>query len=136
MADNPDDKPKIIVDSDWKEQARKEKEEADRQTREMPRFGPLPAPSIVEIIQMIVLQTAVGLGGMQDPQTGQRLPANLAAAKHYIDLLELLEQKTQGHLDETETKVLANTLHEMRMAFVEAAGVGASESRQRPPAEA
>jgi len=34
MADTNDNKPKIIEDDDWKEQARKEKEEADRLSRE------------------------------------------------------------------------------------------------------
>jgi hypothetical protein len=123
----PDDNdgPRIISDSDWKEEARREKEEADRETREMPGAGDIPEPSFAEIIQMIIIQASIGLGGMQDPQTGQRIPAHLPVAKHYIDLLELLRTKTAKNLPEEEQKLLDGTLHELQMAFVQVAGVGA-----------
>jgi hypothetical protein len=49
---------------------------------------------------------------------------NLAVAKHYIDLLELLLNKTTGNLDENEKALIEGTLHELRMAFVQVAGVG------------
>ena len=60
MAENSDEKPKIIVDSDWKEEAQKEKEEADRMTREE-AAAELPPPSIAEVIQMILVQASFGL---------------------------------------------------------------------------
>ena len=82
MADNSEGEPKIIVDSDWKEEARREKEEADRQSREAPEAGQLPPASFPEILQMIIMQASIGLGGFQDPQTGQHVPANLPVAKH------------------------------------------------------
>ena len=53
---NNEGKPKIIVDSDWKEEAQKEKEELDRQTRDMPPLDKLPDPSVSELIQMIIMQ--------------------------------------------------------------------------------
>jgi hypothetical protein len=131
MAETNDGKPKIIVDSDWKEEARREKEELDRQTRDMPKAGELPAPHLAEIVQMIVVQASVGLGGFQDPQTGQRIPPQLSVAKHYIDLLELLQQKTSDNLDDEEKTILDRTLHELRMAFVQTAG-----SSGAPPKDA
>ncbi|GMU21430.1 MAG: hypothetical protein AMXMBFR13_15230 [Phycisphaerae bacterium] len=126
MADQGDDAPKIFVDSDWKEQARREKEELDRETREMPRQG-LPEPQLAELVQMVVLQASIGLGGFQDPQTGQPIPPNLPLAKHYIDLLELLQKKTQGRLDQTEQQIIEGTLYELRMAFVQVAGIRPGE---------
>ena len=72
---------------------------------------------------MIIIQASIGLGGFQDPQSGQRIPPNLPTAKHYIDLLELLQAKTKGNLDENEKALLESTLHELRMAFVQATGV-------------
>ena len=113
------EEPKIIVDSDWKEQARREKEEADRQVREQQGQRGLPEPSILELVQMTVMQVSVGLGGMQDPGTGQMVPPNLPLAKHYIDLLEVLKNKPKGNLDEEEPKVIDGTLHELRMVFVQ-----------------
>ena len=122
MPDKNQDEPKIFVDSDWKEEARREKDEADRQTRDMPEAGQLPEPSFVEILQMIALQATIGLGGVQDPQTGQRIPANLPVAKHYIDLLELLQTKTRNNLEKDEQALIEGMLHELRMAFVQVAG--------------
>ena len=133
MADNPEDTPHIFVDSDWKEQARREKEELDRQTREEPAQGQLPDPSLGEIVHMIVIQASLGLGGFQDPNTGQVIPPNLAVAKHYIDLLDLLLNKTRNNLDENEKAIMEGTLHELRMAFVQVAGVGTAQSRPGSP---
>ena len=118
MAENSDEKPKIIVDSDWKEEAQKEKEEADRMTREE-AAAELPPPSIAEVIQMILVQASIGLGGYQDPHSGQRIPPNLPLAQHYIDLLALLQEKTKGNLEEQESQLIEGALHELRMAFVQ-----------------
>jgi len=45
---------------------------------------------------------------------------DLQAAKHTIDLIALLEEKTTGNLTDQEKKVLSDTLFQLRMAFVEA----------------
>ncbi len=127
---NNDEKPKIIVDSDWKEEARREKEDLENQTREMPLPDQLPEPSVAELIQMIIIQASIGLGGFQDPQSGQRIPPNLPTAKHYVDLLELFQAKTKGNLDENENTLLESTLHELRLAFVQAAGADPMEAPQ------
>jgi hypothetical protein len=132
MADS--NEPRIIVDSDWKEQARKEKEEADREVREQQGRRGLPEPSILELLQMIVMQVSVGLGGMQDPGSGQMIPPNLPLAKHYIDLLEVVKNKTQGNLDEGEAKIIDGTLHELRMAFVQIVTELGQATQQPPPA--
>ena len=127
MADKPEETPHIIVDSDWKEQARREKEELDRQTREQPAQGQLPPPNLGEIVQMILIQASLGLGGFQDPNTGQVVPPNLAVAKHYIDLLDLLLNKTRNNLDQNEQAMMEGALHELRRAFGETAGLGAGK---------
>jgi hypothetical protein len=129
MADKPEDTPHIFVDSDWKAQAQREKEELDRQTREEPEQGRIPEPSLAEIVQMVVIQASIALGGFQDPNTGQPIPPNLALAKHYIDLLDLLLNKTRNNLDETEKSIIEGTLHELQMAFVQVAGMGGGPAR-------
>lgn len=136
MADKPEETPRILVDSDWKEQARREKEELDRQTREEQAAGAggIPEPSFGEIIQMIIIQASLGFG-FQDPTTGQNVPPNLAVARHYIDLLDLLRQKTENNLDENERAMLEGTLHELQMAYVQFAGVGTGPGPQAPPAQ-
>jgi hypothetical protein len=47
---------------------------------------------------------------------------DLELAKYNIDMLETLEEKTKGNLSEDEAKVLAETLNQVRMAYVKMAG--------------
>ena len=42
-----------------------------------------------------------------------------AIAKHFIDLLAVLEKKTQGNLDPGEAKMIDSLLHDLRMAYVQ-----------------
>ncbi len=117
----PDDsqEPRIFVDSEWKQQAQREKEELDRQTRQ-PRQDQSPAePSILEIAHILVMQAMAGLGGLQDAQTGQAIPPNLPVARHFIDLLGVLLEKTRPNLTDEERRSIEGTLHELRMAFVQ-----------------
>ena len=44
--------------------------------------------------------------------------ANLALAQQTIDILALLEEKTQGNLTEDEDKLLKGVLYQVRMAYV------------------
>ena len=61
------------------------------------------------------------LGVIGDPETGKPVAQpNLDAARHTIDTLEMLRDKSQGNLDEEETKLLDGLLYELRMRYVEA----------------
>lgn len=61
------------------------------------------------------------LGVVGDPETGEPVAQpNRAAARHTIDTLQMLRDKTEGNLDEEETKLLDGLLYELRMRYVEA----------------
>ena len=92
---------KIIVDDDWKAEAKREKE---RLVEETAQPETLPDPTFAELINMVGVQAMIGFGGMAGPG-GEQIPPNMAAAKHYIDMLQVLEEKTQGNLDEEEKKL-------------------------------
>jgi hypothetical protein len=64
---------------------------------------------------------AVHFGDLGDPVTGEKQAPNLIAARHAIDLLSLLEQKTKGNLTDEEQQVLSQVLVELRMRFVQLA---------------
>ena len=53
-------------------------------------------------------------------------------ARHFIDLLAVLIEKTKGNLDEQEKQVMDGLLSELRMAFVQVAGVGAGGAGGSP----
>ncbi len=117
------DAPKIIVDSDWKQDAAREKDRLEEETRDAGARGPLPDPSLAELVNMIVMQASIGLGGYKAP-TGETLPPDMDVAKHYIDLLELLRTKTSGNQTDEETHLLDGIAHELRLAFVQAVSGG------------
>ncbi len=111
--------PRIFVDSDWKQQAQREKEELDRQTRQAEREQGPAEVSILEIAHILVMQAVAGLGGLQDAQTGRPIPPNLPVARHFIDLLGILLEKTRPNLTDEERRSIEGTLNELRMAFVQ-----------------
>jgi len=84
--------------------------------------GPLPAPTFIEVTQMLFLQAMIALGEGQEPDAADS-GADLEMAKHHIGLLELLQEKTKGNLGEMESKYLSECLHQTRLAFVAAARI-------------
>jgi hypothetical protein len=44
---------------------------------------------------------------------------NVAAAKHFIDTLDMLEEKTRGNLGPDERKLLEEIQHQLRLLYVE-----------------
>ncbi|MEO5656596.1 MAG: DUF1844 domain-containing protein [Nitrospiria bacterium] len=52
---------------------------------------------------------------------GRTAPVNLPRAQEMIDLLALLETKTQGNLTPDESALLANLLYTLRLRYVEKA---------------
>jgi hypothetical protein len=116
-----DEEKKIIVDDDWKAEARKEKERLAQETASQ---EPLPDPNFAELLNMIAIQAMVGFGGMAGPG-GERIPPNLEIAKHYVDMLQVLEDKTKGNLTDDEKKLLDQVVYEIRMRYIQSASGGA-----------
>ena len=44
---------------------------------------------------------------------------DIEAAKHHIDMLEMLDAKTSGNLSDEEKKLLDSVLYELRMRYVQ-----------------
>jgi hypothetical protein len=66
-----------------------------------------------------------GLGeppSVEAPTSGP--PANLDQARHLIDLLGILEQKTAGNLSSDEQQLLQQFLYALRLTFVEQSRTG------------
>jgi len=77
--------------------------------------------SFTALIISLASSAAVHFGDLGDPVTGEKQPPNLIAARHSIDLLSILEEKTKGNLTDEEQQVLKQVLVELRMRFVELA---------------
>ena len=56
-------------------------------------------------------------GDFPDPEGG-KAQKNLPAAKQTIDILDMLNEKTKGNLDENEDKLIQSVLYELKMRYV------------------
>jgi hypothetical protein len=148
MSDDANEKAdqKIIIDEDWKSQVEAEKEELQRKKQEpeaseptteteaepensaadteagAPESGadadvPLPPPSLEFLTASLGMQAMIAMGLMPNPMTG-KAEVHFHQAKHLIDTIALLEEKTEGNRTPEETAALGNLLHELRMGFV------------------
>ncbi len=59
----------------------------------------------------------VNLGIQTDPTSGGT-SENLPLAKQTIDIIAMLEQKTQGNLENDEKRLLTHILYELRLLYV------------------
>ena len=71
------------------------------------------------------------LGKTPHPETG-KIVRDLEAAKLFIDMLEMLEFKTKGNLNQDEAALLKQSLMSLRMAFVEAVDSPSAQAESRP----
>ncbi len=78
----------------------------------------LPSVTFSLFVSSLASSAMVHLGLTADPESGTQ-QADLALARHVIDALGVLEEKTAGNLDEEEGKLLASLLAELRTRFVE-----------------
>ncbi|MFK7736033.1 MAG: DUF1844 domain-containing protein [Pirellulaceae bacterium] len=129
------EEPKLIIDEDYKVQVEREKAElrakqeaeaaagaselkSDEETSSeaQPDVPPPPA-SLTFLVTSLATQAMAAMGQIPG-EDGKPLPVNLDYAKHFIDLIGVLEEKTSGNLEDDESKFLQETLHQMRMMFV------------------
>jgi hypothetical protein len=80
-----------------------------------------PPPTFTTLVQMLAAQAMVALGQMEDPIEKKRV-VRPDLAKHLIDLLEMLQEKSANNLNADEGYSLSQILSQLRMAFVQAQG--------------
>ena len=121
--------PKIHIDSDWKAQARAEKERlVEKGKSESPAGGGgaaggrggLPPATFETLVSTMATQALFALGAIPDPRTGQRM-MSLDLARHHIDMLTVIEQKSKGNLSADESNLLVTTLYELRQRYIQVA---------------
>ena len=124
------DEPKIHIDSDWKAQAQAEREklrESEQKKKaeegvQSPQpsggqpgeAGPsdegmgeegreMPPANFETLMQTMASNALLAMGAVPDPETGQRY-AHMGLAKHHIDMLGVLQEKTKGNLSERRSR--------------------------------
>ena len=94
---------------------------ADHQVAEPEEEDELPdaenPAGFANFIMSIASNAASSLGMMEHPVTHKR-EVDLELAKHWIDILGMLERKTKGNLAPQEEKILESLLADLRMQYV------------------
>lgn len=80
--------------------------------------APKASPAFQNLIQMIGSNAAMVLGAYADPRTGQPV-IDPEAARELIDMLDVLHEKTKGHLAPEEENLLVDLLGKLKMTFLE-----------------
>lgn len=78
--------------------------------------APAADPRFNEFIILQAQNAGLFLGQIPHPHSGEK-QINLRAAKSVIDSLEMLASKTRGNLTDSETKLLATALDNLRPLF-------------------
>lgn len=119
MAEPPSDK-KLFVDEDWKSQIERERAMQDSAGEPVAGAGPdAPPPAdLSTIFQLLAMQAMLNLG-MLVQQEGDQPVVRLSEAKHWIDLLDVLEAKTKGNRTPEESEQLELLLYQFRLAYVQ-----------------
>ncbi|OBQ54486.1 DUF1844 domain-containing protein [Halodesulfovibrio spirochaetisodalis] len=77
----------------------------------------MPEVTFSTFILSIGSSALVQLGEVADPESGQMVE-NLLAAKHSIDILSMLQEKTKSCLEADEKQLLDTLLYDLRMKYV------------------
>jgi hypothetical protein len=73
--------------------------------------------SFMSFVMSIASNAASALGMMEHPVTHQR-EVDVELGKHWIDVLGMLEKKTEGNLTTPEKRMLEGLLSDLRMQYV------------------
>lgn len=87
----------------------------------VPSSGESKEPGIdfSSFVMSLGTQALMLLGHIKAPD-GVDLQVDKVAAKQTIDILSMIEEKTKGNLDATESNLIEQVLHSLRVAFVKA----------------
>lgn len=131
------EEPKIIVDEDWKSQVEKEKEQLRQQEADSSSSAPendIPEASFPVLLATLGTQAMAMMGLLPNPDGTGNTQVHMPMARHLIDMIGVLDEKTKGNLTEDESKALTENLHQLRMAYVAVSQQAASTPS--PPDEA
>jgi len=137
--------PKMFVDEDWKSRVEAERETLDAVAEEQaeqqkqqeaqpdespveqastnddtqPDMQSIPPADFATIVSIFSTQAMLALGLVPGPD-GKPAEKQLPVAKHLIDILGVLEEKTKNNLTENEAAMMESSLHQLRMVYLDA----------------
>ncbi len=101
------------------EESPKQEEAKAEPRQEQAERAPLPEVNFNSLIFSLSSSALLHLGEIADPQTGEK-KMDFELAKHTIDTLAMLKEKTTGNLTDEEGKFLESILTDLRWRYVKA----------------
>jgi len=89
------------------------------ETPKLPSDFPLPPANFAFLVESILMQTQMQLGLLRFSETEEENEPNLPLARHSIDMLGMLQDKTRGNLTTEEQRLIENGLTELRFRFIQ-----------------
>jgi len=83
---------------------------------------PIPPPTFEFLVLSLKMQAEMRLGLLGFNEAGEEdkdAQPDLAGARHAIDLLAMMAEKTKGNLSLEEQRLVENSLTELRFRFVQ-----------------
>jgi hypothetical protein len=80
---------------------------------------PLPPPSFELLVVSLRMQAEMRLGLFGPAAEGEENAPDLPAARHAIDMMAMLAEKTKGNLTLEEQRILENSLTELRFRYIQ-----------------
>ncbi|MBC8261897.1 MAG: DUF1844 domain-containing protein [Planctomycetia bacterium] len=131
------------IDDDWKKRAFEEKQKLASQmggiveetadSADSEERAPIESdPRFPGLVQQIAYPALMALGQIPDPRTGERM-LDLNLARDTIDLLGVLDAKTEGNLSNEEDEMIKNLLRDLHVAYTQ---VAAAENQAAMDSEA
>ncbi len=81
---------------------------------------PIPPANMEFLVLSLKAQAELQLGLLHFGDEKDRPEPDLRVARHTIDVLALIEDKTRGNLTMDEQRIIENTLTELRFRYVQA----------------
>ncbi|MFP6665339.1 MAG: DUF1844 domain-containing protein [Deltaproteobacteria bacterium] len=99
--------------------------EAQGEPRDVPPGTESAVPTFSSLVLSLSTQALLCLGEIAEAENAPP-HIDLVAGRHLIDLLGILQEKTQGNLDASESELFERILYDLRLRFVQI-------SRQQTP---
>ena len=96
---------------------------------------PLPPPTFEFLIVSLKMQAEMQLGLLKFGGEQEKSEINFQGARHTIDLLAMIQEKTTNNLSLDEKRLIDNTLTELRFRFIQAGKNSTSSTDEKPTAD-
>ena len=106
----PQEEPKNTTTEEKRERPEKPQQSPQQETD-------YPPINFTNFVLSLSTSALFHFGDFPDPEGGT-VQKNLPAVKQTIDILDMLNEKTKGNLDENEDKLIQGVLYELKMRFV------------------